>query len=628
MKALRVAIVGQPNVGKSCVLNALVGSRIIVSNYPGTSVEVTRGKKVVNDTRIEFQDTPGIYSLSAGSEDERITARVLFEGRIDAAIVIADSTSLHRSLYLALQILEAQVPLVMACNFVEDARKRGIGVDYARLGTILHVPVIPINPLKKRGMADLIDAVLRYRNVGADVFDVEYDDHIEKAIERLGPHIRPAVLPARFVALRVLEGDTGFRRYLQDEARIEQALEGLGNHPRGSQDIPVTRYGIASFIADMVTRIAPSQARIRLRDRVDSVLLGNISGMATTAGSLLALFGALLYLGNLMQGVFMGFTETLLTSFSTPGPSIVRMVLSNALTGFAAGVSIALPYVFLFYVLLALLEDIGLLPRFIVNLERFFKALGLPGKAFVPLALGLGCTAPATTATRVLSSKEDQFHTAALFPFVPCSSRIAIIMGVVGYFAGVALAFSVFATLVIAGLLWAFVIKKATHRESEPLLLELPVYRKPLMANVVAKSWIRMKDFVYIVIPFLIVGGIAYGVLDTLGLTSAVVRPLSPITAWLGLPPVAIIPLVFGFLQKDLTGAMLVSVFGTGVASVLSPMQIYTFGVAATIGIPCIIALGMLVRELGFKEATLLTMGSIGYGLLCAGVVWRASLIV
>ncbi|GAG59230.1 unnamed protein product, partial [marine sediment metagenome] len=210
----------------------------------------------------------------------------------------------------------------------------------------------------------------------------------------------------------------------------------------------------------------------------------------------------------------MGWTESLLSYFGTAEHSITAMILVQGLTGLAAGVSIALPYVFLFYLILGLLEDIGILSRFIVNAERFFEKLGLPGKSFIPLALGLGCTAPATRATRILSSKKEQFYTASLFAFVPCSSRIAIIMGIVGFYGGIKLAFSVFATLFVAGLIWAFGIKKAIHIKSEPLLLELPPYRKPLIKNVLAKSWIRMKDFVYIVIPLLVLGGTAYGILN------------------------------------------------------------------------------------------------------------------
>ena len=196
-------------------------------------------------------------------------------------------------------------------------------------------------------------------------------------------------------------------------------------------------------------------------------------------------------------------------------------------------------------------------------------------------------------------------------------------MGVVGYFGSIFLAIAVFVTLIVACLIWAFLIKKITQHKTAPLLLELPPYRKPLIKNIIVKSWIRMKDFVYIVVPLLAIGGAIYAILDLTGITNIIVRPLLPIAWWLGLPTITIIPLVFGFLQKDLTGAMLLSVLGGEISLVLTPLQIYTFGLAATIGIPCIIALGMLIREFGLKKAAILTIISVFYGLLFAGLAWR-----
>ena len=625
MKQLKVAIVGQPNVGKSCLLNAFVGPKIVVSNYPGTTVEVSRAQKIIDDTKLYIEDTPGIYSISDRSEEEKVTERALFEEKIDKAVVIVDSTSLDRSLYVALQILEAGIPIIIALNFVEDAQKKGIEIDHEKLQRILDVPVIPVNPLTNKGVNQLLNTIVKSEDEGSKIFTVEYDDDIEEAVHSLTSGISGTSLPKRFVALRILEQDPDFEKYLEDRGITQRVKERLDeHHPRVFEDIAITRYGTACFIAEKVTEIiALGKGRKSLPDRLDDILLSNILGPVITGLSLLIIFGILLYLGNWIQSGLMGLVESLLSSLSTAGASTANVLLVNGLTGVAAGISIALPYVFLFYVLLALLEDSGLLSRFTVNAERFLSKLGLPGKAFIPLALGLGCTAPATTSTRVVSSKKEQFHIASFFAFVPCSSRIGIIMGVVGYFGGMGLAFAVFLTLLVAALIWAFVVKKITHVKGEPLLLELPPYRKPLIKNVVAKSWIRMREFVYIVIPFLIVGGLAYGALDVSGLTNAVVGPLSPIAGWLGLPNVAIIPLVFGFLQKDLTGAMLISVLGTGISAVLTSMQIYTFGIAATIGIPCVIALGMLTREFGFKKVILLTIASISYGLALAGLIWR-----
>jgi ferrous iron transport protein B len=578
MKNLKILLIGQPNVGKSSLLNALVGPRVTVSNYPGTTVEITKARRSFGKTKIEFLDTPGIYSISDRSGEEKVTERALFEEEADGAIVIADATSLERSLYMALQILEARIPTVLALNFVEDAEKKGIKINYEKFKAILHIPVVPINPLTKKGISRLLDSVAQIKKTPKRPFSLEYDDHIESAIDKICSQMKETSTPTRFAAIRILEGDEDFYGFLKNERIVTEARESLEEHPKVAEDIAITRYGTASFIAAKVTGIILLEKEKEFQEAVDRVLLHKISGPLTTGLFLLAIFGILLYLGNLIQGFLTSLTETLLSSLATAEPSLFTVVLVNGLTGIVLGVSIALPYVFLFYLLLGLLEDIGLLSRFTVNAEWFLRRIGLPGKSFIPLALGLGCTAPATRATRVLSSEKEQFHAASLFAFIPCSSRIAIIMGIVGFYGGIELALAVFATSSVAGLIWAFGIKQVIEIKSDPLLLELPPYRRPLIKNVLAKSWIRMKDFVYVVIPLLALGGIAYGISDMTSLTHTIVEPLSPITAWLGLPTVAIIPMMFGFLQKDLTGAMLLSVLGSEVSSVLTPLQIYTFG--------------------------------------------------
>jgi len=624
MKALKILLVGQPNVGKSSLFNRLVGAKAKVSNYPGTTVEVTRGEKVFNSTKIEFEDTPGIYSISDRSEEEKVTERALFEENADGAVVIADCSSLERSLYIILQILEARVPTVMALNFVEDAKKlRGIEVDYKKLGKLLNIPVISINPLTKRGLDKVMDTLVRIKETPREAFAIKYDDHIEEALTKISTEVKESLLPTRFIALRVLEGDRDFYGYLKDTRIIDKVKGDLIEHPNVEEDIAVTRYGTAAFIAEKVTKISPVEKISGSGgERIDRVLLDRKWGPSLTILTFIAIFAVLLLLGNWIQSILMSLTGSVLSAIHLGG-GLAAASIKAGLTGLMAGVSIALPYVLLFYLLLSLLEDVGLLSRFVVNLERFSKMLNLPGKAFIPLVLGLGCTAPAIRGTRILASKKEQFYASSFFTSVPCSSRIAIVMGIAGYFGGILLAFSVFATLFVSFLIWGFLAKKLTKTEKEPLFLELPPYRKPLLGNVLIKSWIRMKDFVYIVIPFLIIGGIAYAVLNEFGVTKFIVEPLSPITIWLGLPPSTIIPIIFGFLQKDLTGAMLISVLGAEISSVLTPLQIYTFCVATTIQIPCIIALGVLIKEFGFGRAASLTIVSIIYGLLFTGLAWR-----
>ncbi len=623
MEDLKVGLVGQPNVGKSSLLNALVGPRVKVSNYPGTTVELTKAKKKLNEIEIEFVDTPGIYSISDQSMEEKITEKVLFEEKLDGVVVIVDALSLERGLYIVLQILEARLPTVLAVNFTEDASHKGIEINHKKLERTLNIPIVTINPLRKKGISNLLETISEIETYPENPFLVEYDDHIEEGIKEVSSQIGETKLPKRFIALRSMEEDKDFYKYLENKRMLKAVKKDLKDHPKVGNDIAITRYGTASFIAGKVTKITPTKKEAGWGEKLDHLFLHKTWGPITTMLTLFAVFGMLLILGNLTQGILMKIGESLLTPFAETKDSITAIVLSKGLTGLIAGVSIALPYVFLFYLLLSLLEDIGVLSRFIVNMDRGLRRLGLPGKSFIPLALGLGCTVPATRATRILSSQREQLQTASLFTFLPCSSRTAIIMGVVGFYGGAKVMFFTFFTLLIAGLIWATAIKGILATKQKPLLLELPPYRKPLISNILAKSWIRMKDFVYLVMPLLAIGGIVYGVLSWAGLTKIIVKPLSPITNWLGLPNEVIIPLAFGFLQKDLTGSMLVSVLGSNISLSLSSIQLYTFGVASTIGIPCIIAFGMLVREIGVRKAIILTISSIAYGLLIAGLALR-----
>ncbi len=626
MQSVKVLLVGQPNVGKSSLLNAMVGPTVIVSNYPGTTVEVIKAKKVFEGTRIEFEDTPGIYSISDRSEEEKVTEKALFEEDIDGAIILADAVSLERSLYLVFQVMEAGVPVVVGLNFIESAEKKGIVIDYRKLAKLLGVPVVPINPLKRKGINELLRAFLKIKGTRVEPFTVKYDDDIENAIDGISSQVS-GKLPKRFVSLRVLEEDKDYYKYLKDVKIIDKVKENLTNHPKVAWDISITRYGTAAFIAEKITSLVKiDEASKNMEDRIDRLLLHRAWGPIITGLSFAGIFAVLLFLGGWVEEALMSFADEFIIPALNLGEGFIGVVLEAGLTGVMAGISIALPYVFLFYIFFTLIEDSGLLSRFVINMERFMRKLDLPGKAIIPLALGLGCTVPGARATRILSCDKERFYTTSLFTAIPCSSRIAIIMGIVGHFGGKLMAVYVLISLLIALLIFGYLMKKVMKIEKREVLHELPElppYRMPSIRNILSKSWIRMKTFVYVVIPFLVVGAIIYSGLDILGVTRAVVKPLYPLMWWLGLPDVAIIPWLFSYLQKDLSAAMLFSVLGTQIAEVLSPVQIYTFGIATTVGIPCMIATGMIWKEFGARKAIILTVVSAVYGVLFAGVASR-----
>jgi ferrous iron transport protein B len=626
-----IILVGQPNSGKSTLFNALAGYRAVTSNYPGTTVEALEAKVSVHGERIRLVDTPGIYSLSDATTEERVTKKILFETKPDAIINLLDATSLEKGLYFTLQLLEADLPVVSALNFVEEASRRGIQIAHPQLSALLGIPVHPINPITRTGIDEIV-----HEGVGIEAgqgFAVTYDDHIEQAIQMVEDCLTDDLpFPKRFCAIRILEGDPDLKRYLEREDVLDQISGAIPEHPNLREDIAVNRHGVAAYIARLVTIFSKREERPHWQDKIDQILLDPIWGMSATISFLVAMFAGLLFFGGILQGFLSSLIEGSIVPWiqqvSSGMPGYVGMMVESAIVGTSAGVAIAIPYVFLFYFLLGLLEDLGFLPRFILMLDRLLRKLNLPGQAIIPMLLGMGCTVPATTATRILESRADRMKVTALFAAIPCSSRIAIILGVVGHFAGMLPALAIFLIAFLLIISVGMLAKKGSVTPS-PLLLELPPYRWPTLRGVVMKGWLRMSEFVYVVIPLLIIGGASYGLLKWLGFEQALFEPLGFLTVgWLKLPKEAITPLVYGFLQKDLTAAMLSSVFGTtNLSSVMTPIQLFTFGLASTLQIPCVVAFGMIGRELGWRWAITVTVAALVVGLVISGLVLRIILL-
>lgn len=644
---IKITFIGQPNVGKSSLLNALVGTKIEVSNYPGTSVEITQAEKImkvfskdkreISKIKYIFIDTPGIYSISDRSPEETITKRAIFSSKEnDIIILIADVNALERSLYFALQILESGKNLILGLNFVEDAYKKGISVNITKLSQILGVPVVRFNPITKNIKDLLITATKRSNNISAENFNVKYDDHIERLIKYASEIIK-SDLPPRFIGVRLLEEDPDFLELISNEQLQklkEEKKEIASEHPNIKEEISKTRFGTAAYIAEKSTHIVKIEKEFKKKQPImDRVLFHRFWGPIFTLFFFLGLFFVLLIVGGEIEELLVLLGDFVIELIPEDewaiGDFSFLNLLREGLAGGFAGIAIALPYVLLFYLILGFTEDIGLLPRFVVNIEKIFSFFGLPSKSFITMILGVGCTVPAITSTRIIPQKSDRLKTACLFAFIPCSSRIGIIMGVVGFYGGFIIALATFGTIFIAMMIWAFIMKRIMKAKPDPMLIELPAYRRPIINNVFSKSWLRMKSFIYVVIPLLIGGGIIYSILDQLGITALIIEPFRPFMEIVfNLPGETIVPLVFGFVQKDLTGAMLLSVFEIEDGLLpLTNIQLYTFGLASCIGVPCIIALGTMFKEYGLKNSLITLFSMILYGTFISNIAWRVAIL-
>jgi ferrous iron transport protein B len=625
----KIVLVGQPNVGKSTIFNAITRAKAIVSNYPGTTVDVTKGSLKIGEEMYEIIDTPGIYSLLSSSEEERVTEKILLEDKPDTVIQIIDSTSLERNLNLTLQLIEMKLPMIIVFNFLNDAKKKGIEIQEKSLSKTFGIRVLKINPFDKKDIQHLL-ASLKKADVGH--FDLRYDDHIEKAISTVEERIKVKNdISRRFIAIRLLEKDSLVWGNFGKDVDISDLKKKIPEHSNMAQDIMITRFGTASLIARTCTKIH-RLGRERL-PKLDRFIIYNRIGSTIFVLAVFGLiFTSLFFLGGFFQSLISTAFENILTHnilAMLPAHTLLGDVVNYSFVGLEAGLAIAIPYVGIFYFILAILEDSGVLPRFILTLNGLFEHIGLPGKSIIPIMLGLGCSVPAIRGTRILPSKTDRLKTSILFLSVPCSSRTAIIMGVVGHFAGFFYAISIYLIAFLVFIFTAFILKYTVKRAPMPFIEELPPYRIPRPENVIIKGWLRMKDFIYIVLPLLIVGGAFYAMLLHIGIVKDIVKPMRFLTVrWLHLPENTIVPLIYGFLQKDLVPAMLFVTLGTSnIATVMSRSQIFTFGLATTFQIPCIIAFSMLVKEFGWKTATLIEIGAFAYGMFLSGLILRISIL-
>ncbi|HSV42758.1 MAG TPA: ferrous iron transporter B, partial [Methanomassiliicoccales archaeon] len=415
MKEIVVALLGHPNVGKSVVFSKLTGVSAVSSNYAGTTVEYQLGKVVHGDKHISFYDLPGTYGLTGSTEDELVATQLLAEKNPDYVVVIADATRMEPSLVLAYQVIELGYRTILLLNQMDMARKR-CTIDVQKLSDILGIPVVPAVAITDEGMDDLVD-IITGGEVDPSEFRVHYDSHIEELLLRMGGRLPDFATshPKRGVILKVLEGNKFFAKRFSWDFLNEVEKEKARFKEHHQEDIEVhmnrDRYGEAGrIISETVGKIPRRQSR---RERISELTLKPWPGLPILALVLLGVFSSVVFVGS--------FLETTLVTIYTDATAGFFQWMADQIGGdvglsIASGlnltlmsiVAIVIPYILLFYLILAMLEDSGYLPRVVILLDGLMQKLGLSGRAIIPMIVGTGCNVPAILATRVLGSRRER----------------------------------------------------------------------------------------------------------------------------------------------------------------------------------------------------------------------------
>ena len=632
---MRIALVGQPNCGKSTLFNHLVGYRAHTSNLPGTTVEVLASRAWISGKAVEVVDLPGTYSLITGDQAEATTRSYLEAGGVDAVLNVVDASLLSRSLELTLELLELGVPMVVCLNMADEARRKGVSIDADRLAERLGVPVVPAVAVRGVGVLAAARAAVGTAVQGASPPTPSYGKDVEEAlhaIERVLPAaaLRSQEIPPRLAAIRLLEKDpaVGARIDVTDELdrSVERAVAPLvaARGVSGEAAMSAERHARAMAVFEEVARVgAPA---ITARDRIDRLLMHPWLGVLLFAAIMYGFFVVVFRVGALAEAPIIGWFDAL-------GASLVRGLAEGGLAAAAVGgavqgiggvVGIVLPYLVPFLIGMALLEDVGYLPRAGYLLDGLMHRIGLHGKSMIPFLLGYGCSVPAILATRIIESPRDRFVTAMLAVMFPCVARTTIIFGLVGYFLGPHLAFAVYLINLVVIALVGWALTRILPSVSPGLILEIPSYKVPSAHVVAAKVWLRAREFFVFALPILVLGSVVLALLDSAGATRVLNTALLPITWALGLPAAVGVTLIFGVLRKELALVMLFQALGTvQVATVLSAGQMMVFTLFLLFYVPCVAAVAALVRELGRTRAATVVAATTAVALV-VGLLARA----
>ena len=631
----RVVLIGNPNVGKSVIFGLLTGQYVTVSNYPGTTVEVSYGNVSIGDKKFLVVDSPGVNNLTPMSEDEKVTRDILLEERPETVALIADAKNLKRALMLLVQLSEMGLPCILDLNMEDEAKARGIEIDYRKLSMLLGIEVIGTVAPQRKGIHKLREAVLSPRQPS---ISATYHPVIEEYTERISEFLPEANISGKSLALMILSGDESLKEWLvtnlkaEDIKRIEDLRDDAQSRLREpiSSMVSQSRIRLAEEITGKVQKDGTSQPGVVVRS-LSRWTMHPVLGVPVL---LLVMFCFYEFVGKFGAGVLVDFLQNIIFG-EYLNPAIGKTVkailpvafLQDMLVGrygiftmaITYALGIILPITTTFFLAFGFLEDSGYLPRLAVVSNRVFTLIGLNGKAILPMILGLGCGTMAAMSTRILETNREKIIATFLIALaIPCSAQLGVILGMLG-------PLSIRATLWWAGcvlfvlILAGSLASKLVPGEKPDFFVELPPLRIPTMMNIIMKTLSRIEWYLKEAVPLFVLGTLILFALDRMKMIGWLEAVASPVVVnFLGLPQQTTQAFIMGFLRRDYGAA---GMFAMARQGLLSENQVIVGLVTLTLFVPCLANFFMIAKERGLRTAVLMMALITPFALLVGGVL-------
>ncbi|MCI7062460.1 MAG: ferrous iron transport protein B [Lachnospiraceae bacterium] len=665
--ALTYALVGNQNCGKTTLFNQLTGSNQHVGNFPGVTVDRKDGV-IKGHMETDITDLPGIYSMSPYSSEEIVSRNFVLEEKPCALINIVDATNIERNLYLTMQLLEMDIPMVVALNMMDEVTGNQGAVDVNGMEALLGVPVIPISAAKNEGVDELVRHALhiaKYQEKPLRQDFCDKNDHngavhrcIHAVIHLIEDHAENAGIPVRFAATKAIEGDTLIMEKLALDQNETEMMEHIVQQMETERGVD-RNAAIADMRFDFIERLCeqtvvkPKESRERIRsEHIDRILTGRYTAIPCFIGIMMLVF----YLTFNVIGAWLQHILELgiaaLSDMADRGlvalqvnDAVHSLIIDGIFTGVGSVLSF-LPIIVTLFFFLSLMEDSGYIARVAFVMDKLLRKIGLSGRSIVPMLIGFGCTVPAVMATRTLTSERDRKMTILLTPFMSCTAKLPIYSFFVSVFfpghGGLIMA-GLYLFGIIMGILVAFLYKGTLFQgEPVPFVMELPNYRLPGAKNVAQLLWEKAKDFLQKAFSVILIATIVVWFLQSFDLRlnmvedsadsilAAVSSLLVPVFAPLGLGDWRICTaLLSGFMAKESVVSTLGVLFGNGIGSVLSPLSAASLLVFSLLYTPCVAAIASIKRELGgrwalavvFWQCAVAWVAAMAVRLVCGGIL-------